>query len=128
MVMDLKAGGAQLQGEQVFSDMGPVPDCIMSFQQQGQATDKYRILKDEINIHQVAAVQSEFDQSASTPCYESKQISWVYTPKKPLIVNCLTSGTVPLVAQLKDINIFILARSGLAGNIAFVSRCYYTDT
>jgi len=128
MVMDLKAGGAQLQGEQVFTDMGPVADCCMSFQQQGQATDRYRILKDEVNMHQVAALGSEFDASSFTPSYQSKYISWVYTPKKPLIVNCLTSGATPGVAQLKDINIFILARTGLTGNIAFVARCYYTDT
>lgn len=128
LVMDMKAGGAQLQGEQVFTDMGPVPDVCMSFQQQGQATDKYRILKDQINLHNVAAVGSEFDASNFPVAWQSKYINWTYTPAKPLIVNVLTSGATPAVSQLKDINIFILARTGLTGNIAFVSRCYYTDT
>jgi len=128
LIMDMKAGGSQLQGEQVFSDMGTVTNCCNSFQQQGQATDRYRVIKDLIFAHQVAGIGSEFDASTFTVAWESKQFSFTYVPKKPLIVNVLTSGSVPLVAQIKDINLFLLARSGQTGNISFVSRCYYTDT
>jgi len=128
MVMDLQAGGAQLQGEQVFTDMGLVNNCINSFQQQGQSTDKYRVLKDRIFNHNVAAIGSSFDSNDMKAAYNSVPFSWVYTPSKPLVVNCLTSGSTPSVSQLKDINIFLLARSGGTGSISFVCRCYYTDT
>jgi len=128
LVMDLQAGGSQLQGEQVFSDMGTVTNCVNSFQQQGQAIDKYRILKDQINVHDIAGIGSEFDASTFVVGWKAVPFSFTYTPAKPLIVNVLTSGSVPLVAQIKDINIFLLARSGATGNISFVSRCYYTDS
>jgi len=128
LVMDKQAGGSQMQGETVFSDMGTVTNCVNSFQQQGQATDKYRILKDKIFTHNVNAVGSSFDSNDMKASYNSVPFSFVYTPAKPLIVNCLTSGSTPAVSQLKDINIFLLARSGSSGDISFVARCYYTDT
>jgi len=128
LVMDKNAGGAQLQGETVFSDMGSVYNCIFSYQQQGQATDKYRVLKDEIFQHDVAAMSTAFDSNDIKPTYKSVNFSWTYTPAKPLIVNVLTSGSTPAVAQLKDINIFLLGRSSGAGDIFFTARCYYTDT
>lgn len=127
LVMDEQAGGAQLQGEQVFTDLGAVDACTLSYQQQGQVTAKFRVLKDKRMVSNVAAAATD---GANTIASGFQRIAWeiFYSPKAPLIVNVLTSGATPAIAQIKDNNLFLLARSTLAGSIVFASRCYYTDS
>jgi len=127
LVMDVQAGGAQLQGEQVFTDLGGVNECCYSFQQQGQATDKYRVLKDVINQHDCVAVGTD-GASTNSIGFTRVPIAFTYVPKEPLIVNVLTSGSTPSIAQIKDVNIFMLARASAPGSFIYAARCYYTDT
>lgn len=127
LVMDKKAGGAQLQGEQVYTDWASVVELtVHSFQQQVQATNQYEVLKDMVNLHKVTAIASD-GTSTTTNVWEPIPIALTYTPSEPLIVNILTTGATPSITQLKDINIFMLARAELTGTIQFVARCYYVD-
>jgi len=127
LVMDTSAAGSQLQGEQVFTDLGSVEGCVLSFQQQGQSSDKYKVLKDEMMIHQVTATGTDGTSTMSVG-FERKPFNFTYVPKEPLIVSCLTSGSTPSVSQLKDINIFLLCRATETGVINFAARCYYSDS
>jgi len=127
LCMDVNAGGAQLQGEQVFTDLGSADACCLSFQQQGQATDKYRVLRD-IRIHSNPTVAGTDAANTFAIGFERVPFEFTYVPKDPLVVSVLTSGATPAVAQLKDINIFMLARSSLDGILTFACRVYYTDS
>jgi len=126
LVMDKQAGGAQLQGENVFSDMGNVAACVYSCQQQGLLSHKYQVLMDHTGMHDVSSTSTDGGNTCSA-CWTAVPFSFSYEPSHPLIVNVLTSGATPSVAQLKDVNIFLLCLSGRVGTITFVSRCYYTD-
>jgi len=127
LVMDEKAGGAQLQGEQVFTDMGTVTNCIHSFPQEGQATHQFRVIKDVINQHNIAGTASPFDENIFHYSMEAKKFSFTYIPDEPLVVSVSIVPSTPNVNYLKDINLFLLARASSAGHISFVSRCYYVD-
>lgn len=126
LVMDKEAGGQQLQGEDVFPDMGTVGTCCYSCQQQGQASNRYKVLKDQICYHNVSSTSTDGVNTCSAG-WTLVPFAFSYSPKEPLIVNVLTSGATPSVAQLKDINIFLLCIAGRVATINFVSRCYYTD-
>jgi len=127
LVMDTRAGGTQLQGEQVYTDWGSsVIPTIHSFQQQVDVTNQYVVLKDMVNLHCVTAIASD-GTSTTTNVWEPIPIAFTYTPSEPLIVNIVPNVTTPSVAQLKDINIFMIAKAELAATIIFVARCYYVD-
>jgi len=123
LVMDKKAGGSQLQGEQVFDDPGIVDILVHAFPQQGQVTNRFEILEDVRFVHDV----STNPPSNVKTGWHRKHFSFVYVPPKPLIVNVLTSGATPAIGQLKDINIFMLHRATEPSHVAFCSRCYYID-
>lgn len=126
LVMDKNARGAQLQGEQVFTDMGNGATCAYSCQQQGQGTSRFKVLSDLRGIHNVSSTSTD-GVSTCSACWTGIQFSFSYKPPQPLFVSVLTSGATPSVAQLKDINIFLLCMASRVGTITFVSRCYYED-
>lgn len=124
LVMDEDPKGSQLQGEQVFSDLGSGTVCNYSFRQMGQVISSFRVLKDRIFMCDPAAAANNAAGTTVSTGYQKVFFDFTHTFKKPKQVHVL-NGATPATAQLSDCNIFLLAHCEGVATITAVSRCYY---
>jgi len=130
LVMDTQPNGAQATGDLVFTDLGNARQCNFSFMAMGAAGNgRFRILKDKIYLLQPANAGTDGTSTNSVICSNGK-FNFVYSPKKPISVRIKASGSTPAIAQLTDVNIFLMAHASTAVNapvIAGAARAYYVD-
>jgi len=127
LVHDMQPNGAQIQGENIYTDLGSAQQCQFSFLNLGSArAGAVRILKDRFMLAQPAIVSTD-GTNTSSQAWNNVKFSFTYTPKNPIPVRLLANSAVPTIASLSDSNIFMLCHSDRAGTLNFGARCYYCD-
>lgn len=131
LVQDLRANGAQSQGEDVFPDMGTAAQQAFAFLAMGSGNaGKFKILADEWCVLEPTVAGTD-GASTNSVCRGAKTFSFQWKPKTPHQVLLKANSTTPTVASLSNTNIFLLAHtsqsSGGTTSINGCARCYYTD-
>jgi len=130
LVQDLRANGAQAQGEEIFTDMGSAFQDNFSFLAMGAGNaGKFKILADEWCTLQPAIAGTDGTNTNSV-AREAKTFSFIFKPKKPIQVLLKANSSTPTVASLSNTNIFLLAHhdTNSGGTVAIdgCARCYYS--
>lgn len=128
VVQDLQPQGAQIQGEQIFTDLGSVAAVNHSFLAMAAGSGgRVRILKDKMFVLDPTVAGTD-GASTNSCARQNKLFKFSISFKKPLQVILKASSATPTVASLSNHNIFILAHSN-NGTISIVgaARCYFVD-
>lgn len=124
LIMDTAPNGSQMQGEDIFTDLGGADPCNYSFRQMGQVNQRFRILRDKVIHSQATAAANDTTATTVSTAFERVPFDIVYTFKKPIEVHVL-NGSTPATSQLSNCNIFLLAHGNGTGVITVASRAYY---
>ncbi len=131
LVMDINPDGAQAQGETIFTDFAADGANVSSYLNMGTSAGKFRVLKDIRVVHNpgTAATDHATNSSTNSNVLDTQIFSFVWAPRKPLVVTLKASASTPATAQLQNCNIFLLALTDASQvvTISAVSRTYYCE-
>jgi len=132
LVMDTQPNGAQAQGEDIMQGFTGAPGSnVASFLRTATTTGRFRILKDEFFVLDVAAAGTDAANTTSQG-FKGGQVSMQWAPKTPLLVQVANGNATPTVAGCVSHNIFLLGygtRNTAAVSCLFTgaARAYYED-
>lgn len=131
LVQDSQPNGAQAVPSAFLTDWGDVETNLQSFMSISSGSGgRFRILYDKIFVLETQAAANDAAATTISSVQKTQQFTITKTWKKGLKVVIKSGGSTPAIAQLSDMNIYLVMKCytiGSAVNTAGLARCSYMD-